>query len=156
MQKRLVEVDYFQFVQNGARLDEKAKARVSQINQRLASLYTAFSQNELYDEGHDALVVKDAARLKGLTSAQIAAAAGEAERRGLNGAYAFANTRSAIEPFLTSAEDRALREEAFRMWTARGDHPGPHDNYAIVTEILKLRAERWRTPWPRILPTPWI
>ena len=142
VQKRLVEVDYFQFVQNGARLDEKAKARVSQINQRLASLYTAFSQNELYDEGHDALVVKDAARLKGLTSAQIAAAAGEAERRGLKGAYAFANTRSAIEPFLTSAEDRALREEAFRMWTARGDHPGPHDNNAIVTEILKLRAER--------------
>lgn len=141
-QKRLVEVDYINFVQNGAKLSEADKAKAGKISERLATLYTTFSQNELYDEEHDVLIVDQAADLKGLTEAQIAAAASEAERRGQKGKWAFANTRSAIEPLLTYADNRALREKAFRMWTSRGDHPGAHDNNPVVTEILKLRAER--------------
>ena len=141
-QKRLVEVSYIGFVQNGAKLNEADKAAATAISARLATLYTAFSQNELYDEEHDALVVDSAADLKGLSAAQIAAAANEAEHRGLKGKWAFANTRSAIEPLLTSAENRPLREKAFLIWTSRGDHPGAHDNNPIVTEILKLRAQR--------------
>jgi len=141
-QKRLVEVDYVNFVQNGAKLSEADKAKAGKISERLASLYTTFSQNELYDEEHDVLIVDQASDLKGLTEAQVAAAASEAERRGQKGKWAFANTRSAIEPLLTYADNRALREKAFRMWTSRGDHPGAHDNNPVVTEILKLRAER--------------
>ncbi len=141
-QKRLVEIDYINFVQNGAKLSEADKAQAGKINERLATLYTTFSQNELYDEEHDVLIVDQAADLKGLTEAQIAAAASEAERRGSKGKWAFANTRSAIEPLLTYADSRSLREKAFRMWTTRGDHPGAHDNNPVVTEILKLRAER--------------
>ena len=141
-QKRLVEIDYIGFVQNGAKLSEADKAAAGKINGRLAALYTAFSQNELYDEEHDALVVDNLADLKGLSTAQIAAAANEAEHRGMKGKWAFANTRSAIEPLLASAENRDLREKAFRIWTSRGDHPGVHDNNPVVTEILKLRAER--------------
>ena len=141
-QQRLVEVNYIEFVQNGAKLDEKAKARASEINQRLASLYTTFSQNELYDEEHDLLVVDKLADLAGLPQAQIDSAASEAQRRGLPGKWAFANTRSAIEPFLTYSANRPLREKAFRMWAARGDNGGAHDNNAVVSEILKLRAER--------------
>jgi peptidyl-dipeptidase Dcp len=58
------------------------------------------------------------------------------------GKWAFANTRSAIEPFLVYSTKRDLREKAFRLWTSRGEHPGAHDNRPVIVDILKLRAER--------------
>src|SRR5881396_2943987 len=49
-QERLAWLDYTNFVRAGARLDSAAKKRLSEINQRLAALYTRFSQNLLADE----------------------------------------------------------------------------------------------------------
>ena len=37
---------------------------------------------------------------------------------------------------------RDLREKGWRMWVSRGDNAGEHDNKPVITEILKLRAER--------------
>ncbi|RYZ17623.1 MAG: M3 family peptidase, partial [Sphingobacteriales bacterium] len=37
---------------------------------------------------------------------------------------------------------RDLREKAWRMFINRGDNGGEHDNNAIITQILQLRAER--------------
>ncbi|RZJ87282.1 MAG: M3 family peptidase, partial [Hymenobacter sp.] len=44
-QRRLVEVRYKAFIRAGAKLDAPAKARLSQINQQLAGLFTRFQQN---------------------------------------------------------------------------------------------------------------
>ena len=49
-QQRLTWLDYTNFVRAGAKLDAGAKARLSEINQRLAGLYTQFSQNVLAEE----------------------------------------------------------------------------------------------------------
>src|SRR5262249_41112191 len=49
-QKRLVWYDYNNFVRAGARLDGPGKQRLTEINQRLATLFTKFSQNLLADE----------------------------------------------------------------------------------------------------------
>ena len=49
-QKRLVWLDYTNFVRAGAKLDAAAKKRVAEINQRLATLYTKFTQDILADE----------------------------------------------------------------------------------------------------------
>ncbi|HEX7466435.1 MAG TPA: hypothetical protein VF309_07335, partial [Usitatibacter sp.] len=48
-QQRLVWLKYNDFARSGARLDAGAKKRLSEINERLASLYTEFSQNVLAD-----------------------------------------------------------------------------------------------------------
>ena len=40
----------------------------------------------------------------------------------LKGKWVISNTRSSMEPFLTCAKNRALREKGFRMWTSRGDN----------------------------------
>lgn len=141
-QQRLVWVYWNNFSQQGAKLSAADKAQLSQINQQLAGLYTKFSQNELYDEEHDALVLDSQAQLAGLSPAQIASAAQEGERRGMKGKWVIANTRSAMEPFLTNATDRGLRQKAFEIWTSRGDHPGEHDNNPVVTQILQLRAQK--------------
>src|SRR5207253_2739496 len=49
-QQRLVWLHYTTFVRAGAKLDEAGKKRVTEINGRLASIYTEFSQNLLGDE----------------------------------------------------------------------------------------------------------
>lgn len=141
-QQRLAWLHFTNFQRAGARLDAAAKARVAAINQRLATLYTSFSQNLLADEENDVTVITNAADLAGLPESFRAAAAAEAQRRGLKEAWVIANTRSSVEPFLSYADHRALREQVWRRFVSRGDHPGPRDNKPLITEILRLRAER--------------
>jgi peptidyl-dipeptidase Dcp len=141
-QQRLAWLHFTNFQRAGARLDPAAKARVAAINQRLATLYTSFSQNLLADEENDVTVITNAADLAGLPESFRAAAAAEAQRRGLKDAWVIANTRSSVEPFLSYADHRALREQVWRRFISRGDHPGPRDNKPLITEILRLRAER--------------
>jgi peptidyl-dipeptidase Dcp len=52
------------------------------------------------------------------------------------------NTRSSVEPFLEYSTRRDLREKVWRTFVNRGDNGDEHDNNALITEILKLRAER--------------
>ena len=139
-QARLVWVYWTRFVQQGAKLSPADKATFAANNEKLASLYTKFAQNELADEENYVLVLDSPAQLKGLTKAQVDAAAAEGVKRGQPGKWLIANTRSAMEPFLTYADDRASREKGFRMWTMRGDNGGATDNNAVVTQILALRA----------------
>jgi peptidyl-dipeptidase Dcp len=141
-QRRLVRSVYRQFARQGAALGPEAKARLAAINQRLATLYTAFRQNVLADEEGQALTLVAQADLAGLPPAVIGGAEQAAKARGLSGAWLIANTRSAMEPFLTWSSRRDLREKAFRLWTMRGDNGGAHDNNALITEILGLRAEK--------------
>src|SRR5580698_1804647 len=140
-QQRLAVVTYDRFVRQGAALSPAEKSELAAVNQKLAALYTRFSQNTLADEEGEALVVEREADLAGLSAEQIEAAAAEAKARGLAGKWAFANTRSAMEPFLTFADNRDLREKAFRLFTSRGDHTA-HDNTPLITEILALRAAK--------------
>ncbi len=71
-----------------------------------------------------------------------AGAAAAAETRGHKGKWAILNTRSSMEPFLTYSDRRDLREKVWRTFYNRGDNGDAHDNNTIITEILKLRAER--------------
>src|SRR5690606_2446037 len=141
-QQRLVWRYYTNFVRAGAKLGPEEKARLSAINQRLAELFTRFNQNVLADEGERYIVLESEADLAGLPEALRQSAAAEAESRSLAGKWVIANTRSSMEPFLTYSDRRDLRERAWRLWTARGDMGGEHDNNEIIREILALRAER--------------
>jgi peptidyl-dipeptidase Dcp len=143
-QKRLVWLDYTNFVRRGAKLDTAAKKRVAEINQRLAALYTKFSQDILADEGGYVTVLETEADLAGLPASVRAAASSAAEQRGHKGKWAVLNTRSSVEPFLTYSDRRDLREKVWRTFTSRGDNGDAHDTKAVITEILKLRAERAR------------
>jgi len=130
------------FVRAGARLDATAKLRVAQINERLATLFANFSQNLLADESDHVLYLKSEADLAGLPEPLRAAAHAAAAARGHGGEWAILNTRSSMDPFLTYADRRDLREKVWRTYYSRGDNGGEHDNKKIITEILALRAER--------------
>ena len=141
-QKRLVWLDYTQFVRAGAKLDEAAKKQLSDLNQRLATLFTSFSQNVLAEEGSQMVLLESEADLAGLPPALREAAASAAASRGKTGKWAVINTRSSVDPFLTWSTRRELREKVWRMFTTRGDHGDAHDNNRIIADILALRAQR--------------
>ncbi len=141
-QQRLVWLDYTGFVRAGAKLDPAGKKRVAEINERLAALYTNFQQNVLADESDYVTYLEKEEDLAGLSPSVISGAAAAAETKGKKGQWAITNTRSSMEPFLTYSSRRDLREKVWRTYYSRGDHGDAHDTKKIITEILKLRAER--------------
>jgi peptidyl-dipeptidase Dcp len=141
-ESRLVWLYHTNFVHAGAQLDPTAKVRMSAINQRLASLFATFNQNIMADESEHMLLLTDAADLAGLPDSLKQAAANAAESRGHSGKWAILNTRSSMEPFLTYADRRDLREKVWRTYYARGNNGDARDTKKIIPEILQLRAER--------------
>jgi len=141
-QQRLLWLRYTRFVRAGAKLDDASKSKLSELNQRLADLYTRFRQNVLEEESTQMALLEREEDLAGLSASLREAAAAAAASNGKAGQWAILNTRSSVDPFLTWSTRRDLREKVWRMFTMRGDSPGAHDNKPIITEILKLRAER--------------
>ncbi len=141
-QLRLVEKYYNNFVLAGAKLDEKSKSRVAQINQELAGLFSKFSQHQLGDEGTKYVELTSVKDLDGLPKDMIAAQKEKAISKKLPNSWVISNTRSSIEPFLTYSNRRDLREKAWKMFINRGDNGDANDNNTIITQILLLRAER--------------
>ncbi len=139
-QQRVLWIYYTNFVRSGAKLSPEAKARVGAINTELAGLYTKFSQNLLADE--NTWIELSDADLAGLPDGLKAAAASNATARKLPGKFVIVNTRSSVDPFLTESPVRAAREKVWRAFVNRGDNGGATDNNAIISKILKLRAER--------------
>jgi len=140
-QQRLVWRYYINFTLGGAKLDSAAKASVSTINQQLAKLFTRFNQNLLSDESDEVLVLENESDLAGLSTSFREAAADAAAKK-YPGKWVITNTRSSIDPFLSSSDRRDLREKAWRMFINRGDNGNANDNNAAITEILQLRAQR--------------
>jgi peptidyl-dipeptidase Dcp len=141
-QQRLVKVYYDNFVHAGAALDPAKKARLAEVNQQLATLYTKFNQNLQGDESGVYMVIDHKESLAGLPQSVIDAEAEAAASKNMPGKWIVRNTRSAIEPFLTYSDRRDLREKAYRMFIMRGDNGDARDNKQNIKDILKLRAER--------------
>jgi peptidyl-dipeptidase Dcp len=141
-QTRLVEVVYRNFARRGAALAKPQKERLKAINQKLASLFTQFGQNQLADEENYNVTFETEADLAGLPDTLKASAKTAAEAKGDKNKWRFSNTRSSAEPFLVYSTRRDLREKVWRMWISRGENAGPHDNKPVISQILTLRAER--------------
>jgi peptidyl-dipeptidase Dcp len=143
-QRRVLERTHSSLVRAGAKLDAESKKRMGEINARLATLGTAFAQNVLADEQSYKLVLENEADLAGLPDFVRAAAKRAGDDLGHPGKHVITLGRSSIESFLEFSTRRDLRETAFAAWIRRGEGGGEHDNRAVATEILVLRAERAR------------
>jgi peptidyl-dipeptidase Dcp len=137
---RLLERTYTRFHRAGAGLDEAAKERMAEINERLAQLGTTFSHHLLGDE-QDWFMELDEADFDGLPDSFVAAAKAAASERGMAGKAIVTLSRSSVEPFLKSSARRELREKVYKAFTARGDNGNPNDNNEAILEILRLREE---------------
>ncbi|MEA3064629.1 MAG: peptidyl-dipeptidase Dcp [Sphingomonadales bacterium] len=140
-QQRLVTRYYENAIRRGANLNPEQKQQLTAYNQQLASAFSEFNEKLLADE--NSFVSATAAELKGVPQdIRDAAAAAAQERKLPAGSYAIVNTRSAVEPILTFADNRPLREKVWRAFTNRGDNGGANDTNALIARIVKLRADR--------------
>jgi peptidyl-dipeptidase Dcp len=139
-QMRLLERTYTRFHRAGAGLSDEAKARMAEINERLAHLGTSFSHHLLADEQEWFLELGEDDRA-GLSDTFVTSAKAAAEERGMDGKAILTLSRSFVEPFLKTSERRDLREKVFKAFTARGDNGNANDNNAAIVEILALREE---------------
>jgi len=139
-QQRLVERMHAQYLRAGAQLNAAQKQELGRINQRLATLFTDFSNKVLADENTWVLIEREQ-DLAGLPQSLRQAYRAAAAERNLGG-WAVVNTRSSVDPFLAFSEVRPLRERVWREFKQRGDEGDANDTKAIIAEIVKLRGER--------------
>ena len=138
-QDRLLTRTYEGFVRRGANLNAAQKTQLSSLNQELAKQFSTFSEKVLADES--TYIFATDAQMKGVPADVKAALAAAAKTQGKSG-FAIKNTRSAVDPVLTFADDRALREKVWRAFVNRGDNGGGNDTNATIAQIVKLRADR--------------
>jgi len=131
-------------VRAGATLDEGGKERLQRLNAELAELGTRFTQNVRDEVNGLAIVVETREELGGLTEAEIVAAARVAAERGHPGKYLLPLQNTSGQPVLASLRDRELRRRVQATSLGRGARGGPHDNRAVASRMLRLRAERAR------------
>ena len=143
-EKKVLENIYDRFVNSGANLNDEEKARLRELNSRLAMLQLNFTQNLLHETNNTFVVVDNEAELAGLPEANIAAAAKMAEEQGQAGKWMFNMQRPSCNPVLQYCSNRALRERVYKAYYNRGNQDNDYDNKAISAEIVRLRLEKAR------------
>jgi peptidyl-dipeptidase Dcp len=141
--RRLVERHHREFVRAGAGLGEDDQRTLRAINEEVAVLTTEFRERVLAATNDAALVVEDAALLRGLSPDDTAAAAEQARDRDLAGRYVLTLQNTTQQPLLGALDDRRLRQQLLERSMARC-FGGPHDTTDIVARLARLRADRAR------------
>lgn len=140
--KKLLEETYKEFVRKGALLPEDKMARMKEINMRIYDLQQQWGEM-LPDATNDAVVWVDSKeKLAGLSEADVAQCAKDAESRGKKAPYAIVIVNTTQQALLTSLDNRDLRRQVYEASIHRADGTGKYNTYPIVVEIAKLRAEQ--------------
>jgi len=140
--KKLLEEVYKGFVRSGALLPADKKARMEEINNRIAALQQEFG-NVLPAATNDAAVwVNTREELAGLSDADIAQCKKDAESRGGKAPYCIVIVNTTQQPILASLDNRDLRKRVYEASTHRADGTGQYNNFPFIVEIAKLRAEK--------------
>lgn len=142
VRRKIVSDELRDFRLSGAELPAEKRARVKEIGERLSALSQKFSENLLDATNAWEKVLPDASRLEGIPEDTLALYKAAAQQAGKEGYRVTLQFPSYI-PLLQYAKDRALREEAYRAFSARASELGDAklDNTPVIREILKLRQE---------------
>ena len=141
--KKLLEETYKSFVRRGALLPADKMARMKEINLRISELQQQWG-DLLPAATNDAVVWVDKKEdLAGLSEADIAQCAIDAESRGGKAPYAIVIVNTTQQAPLASLDNRELRKKVYEASIHRADGTNPkYNTYPIVCEIAKLRAEQ--------------
>lgn len=140
-QQRLTEKAYKGMLRQGANLSEAEKDTFSSIQTELAQCTVEFEQRVLKEMNNYQLVVTDEALLAGLPQRQRDLAAEEARSRNVEG-WVFTLHAPSINPFLTYAHARELRQQMYMARNTLCYHGDNLDNANLVRRILHLRMRK--------------
>ena len=139
---KLLDETYKHFVRSGALLSPEKKARMEQINKRIAELQQQWGTTLTDATNHAVVWVNSKDELKGLSEADIAQCKKDAESRGGKAPYCIVIVNTTQQAILTNLENRDLRRKVFEASVHRADGTGEFNTYPLVVEIAKLRAEK--------------
>ncbi|NUR61339.1 MAG: M3 family metallopeptidase [Catenulispora sp.] len=135
---RLLEKRHRDFVLGGAKLSPSDKARLTDLNERLAALSTEFDRNLLAANKAGQQVFDTAEQLAGMSADAIAAAKENGEAVGLPGKYVISLKNFSNQTELAALDDREARRALLEASLERAWQ----ENGPVIVEIAKLRAER--------------
>lgn len=136
----IIEKNYKSFVRNGALLADSEKERMRELDEKLAKLTLAFSQNVLKATNDFLMEITDKNDLEGLPEAVVEAASELAEKKGKTG-WCFSLDMPSFLPFMTYSKKRSLREKMF-LANAAKTFKTKFDNQENLKQILILRTDR--------------
>jgi oligopeptidase A len=131
----------------GVHLKGADRERYQQIQERLSELGNRFQTNLVKEEKASRIRVREAQRVRGVPQPVLALAVQTAREDGVSeateesGPWHFVVNGVNYMAVLQHGEDRALREEFYRAFRARGTTDG-FDNRPIVAEMLALRQQQ--------------
>jgi peptidyl-dipeptidase Dcp len=138
---RLIEYYHQQFVHAGANLSDPDKTELKKINAEISTLQNAFKTKLLAATRDAAYATSDAAKLAGLSAAQLTAAAQDAKQRTREG-WVLPLQNTTQQPYLAALSDRATRQALFEESWNRAERGGPNDTREIILRLAQLRAEK--------------
>jgi peptidyl-dipeptidase Dcp len=139
----LLEKQFKSFSRNGALLDSKKQEELRSYDEQLSKLSLEFGQHLLADSNAYELLLEKEEDLEGLPEGFIEMAKAGAAEKGLKGWLITLSYPSYI-PFMKFSKKRALREQLYRAFSARGFQENENNNEAIIRSIVELRYQRAR------------
>lgn len=140
-QNTLLEKKYKNFSRNGALLSDEKKIKLREIDTELATLKLTFSENVLAETNNYALHITNEEDLQGVPDGAIEAAKAAATAKDRSG-WIFTLDHPSYLPFITYADNRALRKQIFIAAGKKAFQNNEFDNQQITLKIAKLRFER--------------
>ena len=140
-QSTLLDKKYKSFSRNGANLAEDQKNQLREIDKELAKLSLQFGENVLAETNAFQMHLTDENDLSGLPEGTIEAARSLAKAQEKEG-WIFTLDHPSYLPFMTYADNRALRKKMAIAFGAKGFQQNEYNNEAIVLKIVKLRQQR--------------
>lgn len=139
-QIRLVEKVYRDFERSGAGLNEKQKARLREIDERISQLSPKFRDNVLKATNEFELWLEEK-DLAGLPPTVRAIAKEAANEKGKPEKWLFTLHMPLYHPFMRFSDRRDLREKMYKAYSSRafGDK---YDNQALILEKVNLMKEK--------------
>jgi peptidyl-dipeptidase Dcp len=140
-QQRLLEINYNNFVREGALLSLANKQILKTYNKQLEVLSRTFAKNLLEATNGYELVIEDELDLAGLPNRVRQIAKEEANARGKNNCWVFTLHHPSYSPFLQYADKENLRKNLLFALRSRAMQ-GKTNNQPIVLEIITLRDKK--------------
>ncbi len=139
---RLVAEYLKSFTRAGVGLDAAGQGRLRELNGRLSTLGTQFSQRVMQAGNGAAVHVEDPAVLDGLSADDLATAAAAARAAGHSSGYLLTLVLPTAQPAMEVLTNREMRHRLHLASVERGGGGGDADTWGIAAAIASLRAEK--------------
>lgn len=140
-QATLLKEAYKDFVRGGALLDKDKKKRLREINEQLSVLGPSYMNNVTKSAESFEMWIEDEKDLAGLPESAREAARHAAEEKGQKDKWLITLDMPSYAPFMQYADNRDLREKAWRAFASRA-WKGEYDNSPNILKIVTLKHER--------------